>query len=243
MKKLSKRLQKIDGMITSHYHSIWDCCCDHGLLGLTLLKRIAADNIHFVDIVPSLTNQLELLLKAHFNSSQFAPHWQVHCIDVAKLPLNLQGKQLVIIAGVGGELAIEFIHQISSVFQKSLPLNSKDELEFILCPVHHNYQVRQTLRQQNFTLIDECIVTENKRFYEILHVKTQFSVKSTNAKEFHIVSAIGNEMWDLSSKEHLYYLTKTLNHYQRILLATKAPDQKYIQKIIQEYSSLKLLFK
>ena len=69
MKKLSKRLQAINNMIDTHYQNIWDCCCDHGLLGLTLLNRKTADIIHFVDIVPSLTTRLESLLEKYFGGS------------------------------------------------------------------------------------------------------------------------------------------------------------------------------
>ncbi|QSA20815.1 SAM-dependent methyltransferase, partial [Vibrio furnissii] len=37
--KLSKRLQTIEKLVTQHYDHIWDCCCDHGFLGMTLLQR------------------------------------------------------------------------------------------------------------------------------------------------------------------------------------------------------------
>jgi len=50
-------------MVTSQYEHIWDCCCDHGLLGYALLSRLNAMNIpcniHFIDIVPPLMAELE----------------------------------------------------------------------------------------------------------------------------------------------------------------------------------------
>lgn len=238
MKKISKRLQKIDSMVSSHYQSIWDCCCDHGLLGLTLLKRKAADTLHFVDIVPALTTHIEQLLQQHFSSMNFAKAWQVHCIDVAKIPLTLQNKQLIIIAGVGGELLINFVEKIISEYQQKCPNDSINELEFILCPVHHNYLVRQTLIKHNFVLLDECIVSENKRFYEVIHVKAIHSIKPTTQKMVKPVSPVGDKMWDLSLKEHQHYLTKTINHYQRISLAALPDDQENIKTIIEQYSSL-----
>ena len=36
-------------MIPDGYDHIWDCCCGHGLLGMTLLARHAAEHIHFVE--------------------------------------------------------------------------------------------------------------------------------------------------------------------------------------------------
>nr|MCH1922324.1 SAM-dependent methyltransferase [Shewanella ferrihydritica] len=41
--------------------------------------------------------------------------WQVHCQDVAALPLDLYGKEakhLIIIAGVGGELLVQLVDAI-----------------------------------------------------------------------------------------------------------------------------------
>lgn len=45
-------------VMTSEYSHVWDCCCDHGFLGINLLARKAAPYIHFVDIVPELINPL-----------------------------------------------------------------------------------------------------------------------------------------------------------------------------------------
>ena len=73
--KLSKRLECIKSMIlganvehhglenqeinSQHYDHIWDCCCDHGLLGRSLLSAYASRpqlsaTIHFVDVVRPL---------------------------------------------------------------------------------------------------------------------------------------------------------------------------------------------
>lgn len=238
MKKISKRLQKIDSMVIAHYQSIWDCCCDHGLLGFSLLKRKAAQNIHFVDIVPSLTSNIEQLLQQHFSSKEYAQHWQVHCIDVAKIPLTSQNKQLVIIAGVGGELLTTFVEKIISKYKQKYLNDSTSWLEFILCPVHHNYQVRQTLIKHNFILLDECIVTENKRFYEIIHAKVQLSNKPAKQECVSSLSPVGDKMWDFSLGEHQQYLTKTIKHYQRISLAAPSSEQNKIKTIIEQYSSL-----
>ncbi|TWX56271.1 tRNA (adenine(22)-N(1))-methyltransferase [Colwellia hornerae] len=238
MKKISQRLQKIDSMVNIHYQNIWDCCCDHGLLGLTLLKRQAADTIHFVDIVPSLTTHLESLLQKHFSADDYIQAWQVHCIDVAKLPLTRQNKQLVIIAGVGGELLISFIESIITNFKQNTLINPTSEIEFIVCPVHYNYSVRQTLIAHHCTLLDECIVTENKRCYEVIHVKKHFGVSADIDNPLKKISPTGDVMWDLSIKSHQQYLATTIKHYQRMLQSTNDSDKKSINNIIEQYSAL-----
>ena len=62
--KLSKRLTAINTLISQHHDIIWDCCCDHGYLGMALLKRAAANQVIFVDIVATLMNDLEAQLSS-----------------------------------------------------------------------------------------------------------------------------------------------------------------------------------
>jgi tRNA (adenine22-N1)-methyltransferase len=224
--KMSRRLQQIDAMIGQSYQHIWDCCCDHGFLGLTLLQRQAAYTVHFVDIVPALLRQLESDLKTHYGQAQNRSRWEVHCTDVINLPLAKvsenpeSDKHLIIIAGVGGELTILLMTAILRQFENY-------PLEFILCPVHHNYKVREFLISRQLGLIAESLIIENKRGYEILHV-------ALNASE--PVSRVGSKMWDFSQKEHFHYLQKNIKHYQRI---SKNPQQD-VQGIINQYQKLLL---
>ncbi len=218
------RLTKIDEMINNHYQHIWDCCCDHGLLGLALLKRHGANTIHFIDIVEPLITKLHTQLLTHFASNLNA--WQTHCLDVTKIPLSKQptvnptnlerstyaghlssGKHLIIIAGVGGDLLIELVTAI-------VRQHAQQELEFMLCPVHHNYKVRQALISLDFSLINEAIVKENKRFYEIIHVVVN---PKANKSQLKPIAVVGSSMWDFSCVEHQQYFNETINHYQRML--------------------------
>lgn len=124
--KLSKRIQAIAEMVNQEYQHIWDCCCDHGYLGFELLRRSPNTTVHFVDIVPKLTNKISHTL-AKFGDVQ-AVSWQVHCLDVGDLPLAKHtGKHLIIIAGVGGDLALDLVKRIQDNHPHS-------ELEFLPCP-------------------------------------------------------------------------------------------------------------
>ncbi|GAA0811166.1 tRNA (adenine(22)-N(1))-methyltransferase TrmK [Colwellia asteriadis] len=220
--KLSKRLQQLDQMVTTPYQHIWDCCCDHGLLGMTLLARSAAPNIHFVDIVP------ELMLQLNSKLTQFFPHststWASHCIDVKKLPLMQyplaeSEKHLVIIAGVGGDLMTEFIEGICVN-------NPNLNIDFLLCPVHHQFSLRAKLITLNFSLLDEVLLEENQRFYEMLLV-------SSNATQGDKISPIGDKIWHSDSVEQRTvinnYLVKTLKHYQRIQQDHSAQAERAIE--------------
>jgi len=202
---------------TPAYDYIWDCCCDHGQLGMTLLARRAAHRVHFVDVVPSLMAQVEADLQRFFSDY---PHdsWQVHCADVAALQLPVTGRQLVIIAGVGGELLVELVTAL-------LASHSGQPLEFILCPVRQQYQVRQALRGLGLGLVAESLLQENNRFYEVLHVTS-----ASNGAE---ITPVGAQMWDFAQASHRDYLQRTLNHYQRMLQGDPA-----VAGVIAQYKQL-----
>jgi tRNA (adenine22-N1)-methyltransferase len=224
--KLGKRLQEIEAMVTEHYDHIWDCCCDHGLLGAALLARGAASYIHFVDIVPTLMCTVENKLTEFYPpTAESNSHWKTHCIDVKTLPLHkFSGKHLVIIAGVGGDLMTELVKVIH---QKNTTL----DIDFLLCPVHHQFTLRQQLIEFDFSLKNEILIVENQRFYEILFVSTN---KNLHAK----VHPVGNLIWQSNTPQQSKiagdYLQKTLAHYHRIQLNPEAA----IQHVIDAYSTI-----
>jgi tRNA (adenine22-N1)-methyltransferase len=193
--ELSPRLSCIITMITEVYDDIWDTCCDHGLLGFALLQRHAASRVHFVDQVPEIMSQLTDKLR------RFAAqdNWQVHCTDVTQLHLSDSARQLIVIAGVGGDKIIELVSAI-------VASHPKHNLEFILCPVHHNYTLRQHLIALGFSLIDEQLVAENKRYYEVLHIAKTGPLALT---------VTGSLMWDLNRRGDQDYLKLTIAHYSR----------------------------
>lgn len=216
--KLSNRLQQIEKMVTLQYNHIWDCCCDHGLLGCALLSRLDAINIHFIDIVPEVMAKLENKLHRFYASST----WETHCLDVAKLPLTqYEGNHLIIIAGIGGDLMIEFIEEI---YKKHKGVN----IDFLLCPVHHQFSLRQKLIELDFGLKHEALVEDNQRFYEIILV-------SSTSEKHSKITPVGDKIWQSKSKKQTEivdkYLSKTINHYQRIQQG-KTND---VQHIIDAY--------
>lgn len=224
--KLGKRLQEIEAMVAEHYDHIWDCCCDHGLLGAALLSRQAAPHIHFVDTVPALMRELESKLAQFYSpAAESKSQWKTHCIDAATLPLHkYRGKHLVIIAGVGGDLMTELV---KAIHQKNPTL----DIDFLLCPVHHQFTLRQQLIQFDFSLKNEILIVENQRFYEILFVST---TSNPHAK----IHPAGSLIWQSNAPEQAKitadYLNKTLCHYKRVQLSRKTN----VQHIIDAYSTI-----
>jgi tRNA (adenine22-N1)-methyltransferase len=206
-------------MIKKPYEHIWDCCCDHGLLGMKLLQTHANSNVHFVDIVAPLISQLEAKLAQYFSSQEDISRWQTYCQNVSNIALKESDSQLIIIAGVGGDKTIDFV---SSILKHKNAHNS----EFLLCPIHHNYKVRQSLKAMGFGLINEVLVKENDRFYELIHVSLQSTIQ---------LSLTGSKMWDLSRNNDAEYLTKTIQHY----LAKSKDQNNDVKHIVAAYQALK----
>ena len=50
------RLSLLENMLVEPYRMVWDCCCDHGLLGMSLLKRSRASEVIFVDVLEEFKN-------------------------------------------------------------------------------------------------------------------------------------------------------------------------------------------
>ncbi len=204
--KISQRLKQLDQMVVRDYHHIWDCCCDHGLLGLLLLERLPTSFIHFVDINPQLIVNLQSKLERHYSTNRFVDQWKTHCLNAAHLPLVSTKStmdtdvHLIIIAGVGGDSLIKLVEAILSA-------NATIKLEFLLCPVHHNYKVRTALIKLGLGLISENLLCENGRFYELIHV-------SNNSKE--ALSTVGTIMWNFNREQDRRYLEETIAHYQRM---------------------------
>ncbi len=219
--KIGKRINHLVERVPEGYEHIWDCCCDHGLLGMTLLQGKIDAAVHFVDIVPVLMTELEGKLRQHFPiaAGQLRP-WQVHCIDVADLPIaevdsSDSARHLVIISGVGGDLTAELLEAIH--------LRSPNaNIEYLLCPANRPQHLRRVLMRLGFYCLEEQLVEENKRFYEVLTVTAQTRQITSEAtpEQKPPVSLLGDELWQprtpVAQDIAIRYRQRMLEHYQRM---------------------------
>lgn len=230
--KLSKRLTQIEALIGHEYTHIWDTCCDHGFLGTHLIAQQRAAHVHLVDIVPELISPLDDKLKALFSNAHNSK-WQTHCIDVSELPLqHYEGKHLVIIAGIGGDLMIQCL-------KKLLSNHPTADIDFILCPIRQLYSLRQQLIAFDMRLKQEVLLKENNQYYEILYVSRQ---KTSTTKESLLsdITPAGREIWQAENEEQTKVIEEyreiTLQHYKRMLRGANNP---VLNEIIQAYQATK----
>jgi tRNA (adenine22-N1)-methyltransferase len=244
--KLTKRLAALAEHVQRPYLSIWDCCCDHGLLGMAILQKKHAQQVHFVDCITSITDQLKATLAESIPSSE---NYFVHNIDVQNLPLellvteegdpgsqenkldSLQQPHLIIIAGVGGELTLELVQHLTEKF-------SYLNLEFLICPVRHTYQLRQGLKKSVLNLMNETLIQENRRFYEILHLANYHQPNI----ETYDIEGCGSKLWQPFGHVQVTYLDNQISHWERVLNNTQLDNTKYkiAKASLQDYQLIKL---
>ena len=151
------RLSLLENMLAEPYKTVWDCCCDHGLLGMSLLKRSRAGEVIFVDVLEEQMKKLEATLRRNCPLDEYT--WHIHCGDVKDIIVPNSDSQLFIIAGVGARQTVEFINSLCS----SAP---RTPFDLLICSVHGNYAVRNALISNGYKLKGEQIIFENNRFYE-----------------------------------------------------------------------------
>lgn len=214
--RLSKRLTALFNQVPIGYDAIWDLCCDHGRLGLALLETERAPLVHFNDSVPSILADLQQRLERYG-----AVNFQLHQSPAEQLQLPEQGRQLLILAGVGDELSVRIIDALS----QQRPVS---QLDWLISPANNLFQLRAFLQQRQFGLIDEGLVFDNGRGYEWLYVSQD---------RYRATDDINNPatFWNAQLPEHRRHLQKLLRHS---LQQQRQPGQHQAAAAAQAYAAL-----
>ena len=176
------------------YMCIWDCCCDHGYLGIKILSENLCDRLVFVDQVPHIMEQLAARL-ASLNSDK---HLLITA-DASDLCFDSQQRHLLIFAGVGGERTVDIIGAIEARHPDA-------QLDYIFCPSTSQHSLRDYLAEGDFGLAFERLVLEKGRYYEMLYVqgKAATSELPRVSKTCHL--------WDDDDPDHQRYLGQLSQH-------------------------------
>lgn len=192
---LGPRLNAIHELVAgiqqkNSYPCIWDCCCDHGYLGIKILSENLCEKLLFVDQLPHIINELAERLAPYSNGK-----YELIAADAGELSFATQQRHLVILAGVGGECTVEIISAIESK-------HPDVQIDYIFCPSTSQNALREYLAENNFGLLFESIVCEKKRCYEIIFVQGK-AMKN----ELPRVLASCN-LWEEDNPVHQRYLSK-----------------------------------
>jgi len=183
------------------YDAVWDCCCDHGYLGMKLLAAKICPTVYFVDQVAHIIAQLKDKLDDLAERALSPRNYQTIAADASGLRFPDHQRHLVILAGVGGEHIIDIIRAVEQKDHIS-------RIDYLLCPTTTQFDLREFLIEQSFGVKRESLVAEKGRDYEVLLVSSQQS------KIWQPITTTGR-MWDVSNPSHQRYQKKLVTHYKK----------------------------
>lgn len=161
---LTPRLEAIAKMIPEGA-VIADVGTDHGYLPLALLKQKQIPSAIAADI-----NEKPLASARRNAGKEFIDQMQFRLGNGIE-PIGRAEVDLVVIAGMGGELISEIL---SADWEKTRSIST-----YILQPMVKVPVLREFLLQNQFRILDESLVREGNKFYQI--------IKVTHGEEPHVL--------------------------------------------------------
>lgn len=155
--KLSHRLEKITKFIPKN-SIVGDIGTDHGYIPIYLIKNQIAKRVIASDISENSLNKTKENIK-NYRMEEYIDPRLGDGLDVV-LPFEID---TIVIAGMGGLL-------IRDILDKDKDTTNSIS-HFILQPNIAAKELREYLYENNFTIIDEELVEEDNRFYEIIYAK------------------------------------------------------------------------
>lgn len=155
--ELSKRLQAVADLV-SHGQIVADVGTDHGYIPIYLIETEKCPRAIAMDI-----NKGPLLrAKEHISEHGLSDTIEVRLSDGVSA-LSAGECDCVVVAGMGGALAVKIMEEGQAVFEKLK--------EFVLQPQSELAKVRQYLYENQYCVIDEDMVFEDGKFYPMMKVK------------------------------------------------------------------------
>lgn len=156
--RLRPRLQAAADMISGSRLSA-DIGCDHGRLSVALLQQGRADRVTASDIsAPSLQKATELAALCGLGSRLTT------VLSDGMAHLGPDEADAIAICGMGGEL-------IARILEANLSA-ARNARRIVMQPMRGIEELRQFLRNKGFCIIDERLVLDAGRIYQIITAKS-----------------------------------------------------------------------
>lgn len=196
MIKLSNRLKKIAELV-DFGATVIDVGTDHGYVPNFLCEKKISRDIIATDISKnSLEKSIELTKK--MGNEKFIR-------NILANGIVKENRDNIIIAGLGGI-------QISEIILNSMEI-SKSAKKLILQPMQKTNILRRELNNMGFEIIDEEIIFEDDRYFEIIIVKFNGKKKSLDELDFYFSNFLINK----KDKVYLAYLSERKFELEKIL--------------------------
>ncbi|MDU5466422.1 MAG: class I SAM-dependent methyltransferase [Peptoniphilus harei] len=196
MIKLSNRLKKIAELV-DFGATVIDVGTDHGYVPNFLCEKKISSDIIATDISKnSLEKSIELTKK--MGNEKFIR-------NILANGIVKENRDNIIIAGLGGI-------QIAEIILNSIEI-SKSAKKLILQPMQKTNILRRELNNMGFEIIDEEIIFEDDRYFEIIIVKFNGKKKSLDELDFYFSNILINK----KDKVYLAYLSERKFELEKIL--------------------------
>ena len=196
MIKLSNRLKKIAELV-DFGATVIDVGTDHGYVPNFLCEKKISRDIIATDISNnSLEKSIELTKK--MGNEKFIR-------NILANGIVKENRDNIIIAGLGGI-------QIAEIIFNSIEI-SRSAKKLILQPMQKTNILRRELNNMGFEIIDEEIIFEDDRYFEIIIAKFNGKRKSLDELDFYFSNILINK----KDKVYLAYLSERKFELEKIL--------------------------
>lgn len=196
--ELSNRLKTISNLI-NNVKSIVDVGTDHGYIPIYLVGNSILDYAVASDINKGPVE------KAKNNVKDFNLGNKISCrLGGGLTTVKPKEVDAAIIAGMGGNLIRDIIEESKGVFKT---------LDYaVLQPVQNPEVLREYIYKSGYTILDEIIVKDEEKYYEIIKVKYDNNKREVEPIYYEISEIL------LNKKEPLFkeYIEFKLNKYTRV---------------------------
>ena len=211
MRKLSKRLSSILDAVEFR-ETFYDVCCDHGELGIAAAQSLLANQVIFIDQVPSIMESLDLKLKAtDIPSAVGVKTW---CQDASQKEIFIKNSNFVV-AGIGENTAISILEKI----------NLCNDSEIILSIHSDNFLLREYLIERGLKTTYETVFEDNKKLYELIKVSKSKGAPTTK---------VGSAMWSPENQASKRLLLNRISHLETKLSHRNDKNLKFVLNSLKE---------
>lgn len=222
--QLSKRLKTIADMTTPGRVTA-DIGCDHGLVSVYLLQGGIAPFVYAMDIGKGPLEAAEKNIREAL-SAEDRGKIELRISDGFKA-LSPGETEAAIIAGMGGQLIISIL---TAGLHNSV---ISPGYELVLSPQSDVPMVRTYLRENGFDTIDEEMLSEDGKYYNI--IKTVFRGNAVGGDDI----SHKNDATETDEKHTRIIMAELYDRYGRILLEKKSPVlREYLEKEVEKKEKL-----
>jgi len=195
---LSDRLKNISNLVTN-VESVVDVGTDHAYIPIYLVKNKSVKLAIASDINKGPVK------KARQNVKDYNLSDKISCrLGGGLTTVRPKEVDAAIIAGMGGNLIRDIIEESLEVFK---------HLSYaVLQPVQNPEVLREYLYKAGYSILDEAIVKDDDKYYEILKVKYDNNIQSIEPIFYEVSKAL------LMKKDPIFkeYIEFKLNKYKRV---------------------------